>query len=85
MRRHITSFALGFAVASCVVVLFLLPRYGREKYGYGLQNAGTLTKLDLLRQIPKVLGLPISRNMSVYGVNPEPERTQIQRKPLIEN
>ena len=56
MIRYIISFVLGIAVASCVFILVVLPRYGREKYDYGRQHGEVLTKLELLRQIPNALG-----------------------------
>lgn len=56
MRRHIVPFLVGFAGASFVFVLLVLPRYGRDKYEYGLKNGAIMTKIELVEKIPKTLG-----------------------------
>jgi hypothetical protein len=56
MRRHLFSFGLGFGLACCVLILFVFPHYGREKFDYGFQSGEVVAKLNLLRDIPKVLG-----------------------------
>ncbi len=56
MRRHIVPFLIGFAAASSVFALLVLPRYGRDKYEYGLKNGAIMTKFELLEKISKTLG-----------------------------
>ena len=56
MRRHILPFLLGFVAASVAFVFLVLPRYGRDKYEYGLKNGEIATKFALMQKISKTLG-----------------------------
>ena len=49
MKKFVVTFLLGFAVASGLFLLVVLPRYGREKVEFGRQQGEILTKLQLMR------------------------------------
>ena len=56
MKKLLAAFLLGFAVASGLLLLVLLPRYGREKVEFGRKQGEILTKLQLMEEIPAALG-----------------------------
>jgi hypothetical protein len=56
MKKLIVAFVLGFAVASGLFLLVVLPRFGREKIEFGQQQGEILTKLQLMDKIPAALG-----------------------------
>lgn len=56
MKKLLASFLLGFAAASGLFILLVLPRYGREKVEFGRQQGEILTKLQLMDKIPVALG-----------------------------
>jgi hypothetical protein len=56
MKKPAVAFLLGFAFASGLFLVLVLPLYGREKVEFGRQQGEMLTKLELMKEIPGALG-----------------------------
>jgi hypothetical protein len=56
MKKLAFAFLLGFAVASGLVLLLVLPRYGRDKVEFGRKQGEIFTKLQLMEEVRAALG-----------------------------
>jgi hypothetical protein len=62
MRRYIIPFVLGFAVASALFVLVVLPRERHDKFQYGRFHGGISARLDIVRRLPAAVGNDLDRS-----------------------
>lgn len=65
MRRSLISFAIGFVTASSVFALLLylvLPGFIQRAYQTGHDQGGVEAQLNLVRQLPGVLGCDFHRS-----------------------
>jgi hypothetical protein len=66
MRTHFISFSLGFFMAVALLCLFVMPKYGRDKFELGRTRGEILTKLEILDKIPSALGDDFNRQSDGY-------------------
>lgn len=61
MLKSIISFVLGFACASALFIVIIVPKDGRDKFQFGYHNGMVEAQFDMARRIPTALGSDLHR------------------------